>query len=57
MDHFYDMRHQVLMKDERIRDLEALIAEKDQLIEELKAKLDKFQVITVCIQFFPFLEF
>ena len=45
------------MKDERIRDLEALIAEKDQLIEELKAKLDKFQVITVCIQFFPFLEF
>uniref|UniRef100_H2YVX2 cGMP-dependent protein kinase n=1 Tax=Ciona savignyi TaxID=51511 RepID=H2YVX2_CIOSA len=45
MDYQYDLRHKVLLKDERIRELECMLAEKDEEIEELKAKLDKFQSI------------
>ena len=44
MDYTHDLRIKLLLKDEKIRELEGMVLEKDQLIEDLKAKLDKFQV-------------
>ena len=44
MDYSHDLRIKLLLKDEKIRELEGLLSEKDSLIEDLKAKLDKFQV-------------
>lgn len=40
----FDLRRVLLLKDEKIRELESTVAEKDTIIEDLKAKLDKFQV-------------
>ena len=44
MDYSHDLRMKILLKDEKIRELEGMISEKDCIIEELSAKLDKFQV-------------
>ena len=44
MDYSTELRRKLLLKDEKIRELEATLSEKERIIEDLTAKLDKFQV-------------
>lgn len=41
----FELRRALLLKDEQIRELECSLAEKEALIEELRASLHKFKVI------------
>ncbi|CAK8672036.1 cGMP-dependent protein kinase 1-like isoform X2 [Clavelina lepadiformis] len=45
MDYSTELRRKLLLKDEKIRELEATLSEKERIIEDLTAKLDKFQSV------------
>ena len=49
MDPSHDLKVKLLLKEQQISRLETLVAEKEQVIAELKTKLDKFQVSRLAV--------
>jgi len=56
MDPLRETKMQLIIKEDKIRELESLLAERDRIIADLRTKLDKFQVIYKLISLIFFIH-